>query len=179
LGGLGVGPWLLSGLAAAAGYASLVVGMAVFGVGLGLFQPSIVTEAVEADQQGRKSLVSGLALMFQFVGGAIGLGLTTTIVASSERAAIDGHLAGVAVELPDVQREALNRMLAGTESARQVLQQFDPAVARDLFAAAAEAFADGVRAGLRVDAGIAALGFVLALLLLRGARQRAAQPGHP
>jgi EmrB/QacA subfamily drug resistance transporter len=179
LAGLALGPWLLSRFDAAAGYASLVVGMAVFGVGLGLFQPSIVTEAVEADQQGRKSLVSGLALMFQFVGGAIGLGLTTTIVASSERAAIDGHLAGVAVELPDVQREALNRMLAGTESARQVLQQFDPAVARDLFAAAAEAFADGVRAGLRVDAGIAALGFVLALLLLRGARQRAAQPGHP
>ncbi|MGH2616306.1 MAG: hypothetical protein ACRDJC_13760, partial [Thermomicrobiales bacterium] len=139
--------------------------------GLGLFQPSVTTEAVKADDRGRKSLASGLVLMFQFVGGAIGLGLTTTIVASTERSAVDAHLAGATVALPAAQREALTGVLAGTESAQQVLQQFDPAIARQLLETAGEAFGAGVQAGLRVDAGIAAVGVVLAAAFLRGVRQ--------
>lgn len=170
---LAIGPFLLSGFAVDAGYAGLVAGMLIMGIGLGLFQPAIQTEAVRADAQGRKSLVGGLVLMFQFVGGAIGLGLTTTIVASTQRAAVSDLLQSEGVVLPAAQRAALEKLLSGAESARQVLRQFDPAVAQRLLDVAGDAFADGVRAGLRLDAAIVAVGVVLALLMLARAREAA------
>jgi hypothetical protein len=173
LAGLAIGPWLLSGFDAGAGYISLLAGMVVLGIGLGLFQPSVTTEAVEADDGGRKSLASGLVLMFQFVGGAIGLGLTTTIVAASERSAVNAHLAGSHADLVDAERSALGGLLSGTESARQVVQQFDQATAQALLETASTAFAAGVRTGLRVDAGIAAIGIALAALLLGSVRRDA------
>jgi EmrB/QacA subfamily drug resistance transporter len=172
---LALGPFLLSGFSIAAGYTGLVAGMAVSGIGLGLFQPSSTTAAVQADDRGRKSLASGLVLMFQFVGGAIGLGITTTIVASAERAAVDNHLASAGLTLPQPERDALAGVLAGAESAQQVMQQFDPAVAGRLLKIASEAFAAGVRAGFRLDALLAAAGFILAALFLGHLRK---QPRH-
>ena len=176
LGGLAIGPFLLSGFSVATGYTGLVLGMAVMGSGLGLFQPASNTIAVEADDRGRKSLASGLVMMFQFVGGAVGLGLTTTVVASAERGAVDQHLAELGVALPAAQRAALNGLLAGTDSAQQVLGQFDPAAAQRLFEIASGAFADGVRSGLRLDAGLAAIAVLLAVFLLKGVPRRA-RPG--
>jgi hypothetical protein len=128
--------------------------------------PTSSTVAVKADDRGRKSLASGLTQMFQFVGGAIGLGLTTTIVASSERAAVDNHLQDLGTVLTAAERSALDSLLAGSESARQVLQQFDPADARILLDIAGDAFAAGVQSGLRLDAAIAALGLLLAVWFL-------------
>lgn len=174
-----LGPFLVSRFDIAAGYASLVAGMLAMGVGLGLFQPTVTTEAVKGDDKGRKSLAGGLVLMSQWIGGAIGLGLTTTIVASTERAAVDAHLAqgGAVLTAPD--RGALDRMLAGAESAEQVLAQFDPGMARALIGIASDAFAAGVRLGLRVDSGIVAIGAVLSVVLLARARKAVARISEP
>ena len=169
--GLTIGPLLLSSFSVAAGYPGLVVGLALTGIGLGLFQPSIGTEAVRADPRGCKSLASGLVLMSQFIGGAMGLGVTTAIVAAAERDAVTAHLAGAGILVSAAERSALDKMLAGAESAQQVLQQFDPPVAERLIGVAGEAFAAGVRSGLRVDAGIVVIGVVLAaMFLLRAGR---------
>ena len=167
---------LLSRFDVAAGYSGLVVGMVLMGIGLGLFQPASVTDAVKADSQGRKSLAGGLVLMFQFVGGAIGLGLTTSIVASSQHAAVSDHLASLSVVLPAAQRDALDSMLAGTASAQRVLAQFDPAVGQRLLTIAGDAFAAGVQAGLRLDAVIVAIGAVLAVVFLGRVKQAAPRP---
>jgi EmrB/QacA subfamily drug resistance transporter len=171
--GMAIGTFLLSRFDVAAGYGGLVAGMAVMGIGLGLFQPSSVTDAVESDDQGRKSLAGGLVLMFQFVGGAIGLGLTTTVVASSKHAAVSDHLASLGVALPAAQRDALDSILAGTASAQRVLEQFDPAVGQRLLDIAGDAFAAGVQAGLRLDAVIVAIGTVLAVVFLGRVTQQA------
>ena len=167
LAGVAAGPLLLAVTDIADGYAVLVPGIVVLGIGLGLFKPSSTTEAVEADDQGRKGLASGLVTMFQWVGGAVGLGLTTTVVASAERSAVDAHLAGLAVDPSVAERSALDRLLAGAESAPAVLAQFDAEAARALIDTAAEAFAAGVRAGFRLDAGLAAIGLALAVVFLR------------
>jgi hypothetical protein len=145
--------------------------MALLGLGLAFFQPSVVTEAVKADPRERKSLIGGLVLMFQFVGSAIGLGLTTTIVAATERDAVDQRLSEGGLSLEVAARNALDRMLAGAESAQQVLAQFDPAVAQEMVSVAGDAFAVGVRQGLRLDTFIIAGGVVLvAAVLARGNR---------
>ena len=60
---LAAGPLFLARFDVEVGYTSLVLGMLVFGVGLGLFQPTVTTEAVQSDDKDRKSLASGLTLM--------------------------------------------------------------------------------------------------------------------
>jgi MFS family permease len=79
---LAVGIFLLSFLRTDSGYAALVPGMCVLGVGIGLFYSSITTAAVTALDPSRSSLAGGIVYMFQIGGGSIGLGLNTAIVAS-------------------------------------------------------------------------------------------------
>ena len=56
------------------GFASLVPGMVVMGIGVGLFYSSITTAAVTALDPSRSSLAGGIVYMFQVAGGSVGLG---------------------------------------------------------------------------------------------------------
>lgn len=80
---LGVGIFLLSFVESDSDYVSLVPGMIVLGIGVGLFYSSITTAAVTALDPSRSSLAGGIVYMCQIAGGAIGLGLNTAIVASA------------------------------------------------------------------------------------------------
>jgi len=80
---LGVGILVLSMLDADTGYWALVPGMAILGVGVGLFYSSITTTAVTALDPSRSSLAGGIVYMCQIAGGAIGLGLNTAIITSA------------------------------------------------------------------------------------------------
>jgi hypothetical protein len=163
--GMALGPFMLSGFGVGSPYETLVLGMVVTGVGLGLVFPTITTAGVTAVDPARSSLAGGILYMFQLAGGAIGLGLTTTIVASSAQSALRADAPAIA-DLSAEQAVALRGLLAGTESSQQALAQFDAATARNLLDLAGEAFAAGVQTGLRVDAALAALAFFVALLLL-------------
>jgi EmrB/QacA subfamily drug resistance transporter len=77
---LATGIFLLSDLSRSSTYSSLVAGMIVLGVGVGLFYSSITTAAVTALDPSRSSLAGGIVYMCQVAGGAIGLGLNTAIV---------------------------------------------------------------------------------------------------
>jgi EmrB/QacA subfamily drug resistance transporter len=80
---LAAGMYLLSLVEAESPYAALVPGMAVLGVGIGVFYSSITTAAVTALDPSRASLAGGIVYMFQIGGGSIGLGLNTAIVDSA------------------------------------------------------------------------------------------------
>jgi EmrB/QacA subfamily drug resistance transporter len=116
---LGVGMVMLSFLDVSSTYLSLVPGMVVLGIGVGLFYSSITTSAVTALDPSQSSLAGGIVYMCQIAGGAIGLGVNTAIVVS-----------------------------AGSSSA-------------DL--------ASGIATAFKVDAALAAVGLVVALLFVGGA----------
>jgi EmrB/QacA subfamily drug resistance transporter len=80
---LGIGIFVLSFLGNGSTYASLVPGMVVLGIGVGLFYSSITTAAVTALDPSRSSLAGGIVYMCQIGGGAVGLGVNTAIVASA------------------------------------------------------------------------------------------------
>jgi Na+/melibiose symporter-like transporter len=80
---LGVGMLMLSMLDVDSSYASLVPGMVVLGIGVGLFYSSVTTSAVTALDPSRSSLAGGIVYMCQIAGGAIGLGVNTAIVVAS------------------------------------------------------------------------------------------------
>ena len=65
-------------------YVSLALGMAVLGVGVGLFYSSITTVAVTALAPSESSLAGGIIYMCQIAGGAVGLGMNTAIAESAD-----------------------------------------------------------------------------------------------
>jgi EmrB/QacA subfamily drug resistance transporter len=74
---------LLSLASADSGYGILVPGMLVLGLGNGLFFSSAVTAAISSLPETRAGLASGILYMLQVCGGAVGLGISTTIVTST------------------------------------------------------------------------------------------------
>ena len=80
---LAIGMFLLTGISADSAYTALIPGMAVLGVGVGLFYSSITTAGITALDESRSSLAGAIIYMFQIGGGAIGLGLSTAIVVSA------------------------------------------------------------------------------------------------
>jgi MFS family permease len=88
--------FLLTVVAVRSGLGVLIPGMALLGLGTGLFNSSTFTAAVSSLDPARASLASGIIYMFQVAGGSVGLGLATTIVATAagSEAQAGGH-AGV------------------------------------------------------------------------------------
>ena len=87
---IAAGALLISlGISSGGSLAAIVPGMAVLGIGVGLFYSSATTIAVTSVDESRSSLAGGIIYMFQVAGGSVGLALTTTIYAS-QPGLIDG-----------------------------------------------------------------------------------------
>jgi MFS family permease len=109
---LSLGMFILALVDQESSYVSLALGMAVLGIGVGLFYSSITTVAVTALDPAESSLAGGIIYMCQIAGGAIGLGINTAIVESADNLTqgisraffIDGILAliGLAIVLRTV-----------------------------------------------------------------------------
>ncbi|MEZ5077977.1 MAG: DHA2 family efflux MFS transporter permease subunit [Solirubrobacterales bacterium] len=85
------GPLLFSLVATGdGGYAALVPGMVVLGIGIGSFYPTATTAGVTSVPDSQTSLAGGIVYMFQIAGGSIGLGLTTTVFSAHIPPFVDG-----------------------------------------------------------------------------------------
>jgi EmrB/QacA subfamily drug resistance transporter len=85
-----LGPFLLSFLDEGSGYAALIPGMVVLGIGAGSFIPTATTAGVTSVDESQTSLAGGIVYMFQIAGGSIGLGLTTTVFSAAIPPFADG-----------------------------------------------------------------------------------------
>src|SRR4051812_48482863 len=85
-----LGPFLLSFLDEGSGYGALIPGMVVLGIGAGSFIPTATTAGVTSVDESQTSLAGGIVYMFQIAGGAIGLGLTTTVFSAAIPPFADG-----------------------------------------------------------------------------------------
>jgi EmrB/QacA subfamily drug resistance transporter len=117
---LSLGALLLSFLQVGSAYAAMIPGLVVLGVGVGLFYSTLTTVAITSLDPARSSVGGGLLFMFQLVGGAIGVILTTTVFS----AAGEDH-------------------------------------------SGADAFVDGLHAGLRLDAALALCALVTAFWVVK------------
>jgi hypothetical protein len=163
---LPIGAFLISRVDAGSGWASLVPGMVVLGVGVGLFYSSVTTAGVTAVDPSRSSLAGGIVYMFQVAGGSIGLGLTTAAfqTASQDRLQSDPLTASLGA----AGRQAVQGVLAGTDSAQQVVGGLPAAAADHVVAVVRQAFAAGMEWSFRFVAVLALLGFVVSLLYVGG-----------
>jgi EmrB/QacA subfamily drug resistance transporter len=85
-----LGPVLFSLVDEESGYGALIPGMIVLGIGAGSFVPTATTAGVTSVDESQTSLAGGIVYMFQIAGGAIGLGLTTTVFSGSVPPFVDG-----------------------------------------------------------------------------------------
>src|SRR4029453_6878267 len=106
------GMLLLSLVGRGSGYGGLVPGMAVVGLGVGMFYSSVTTAGVTALDPSRSSLAGGIVYMFQIAGGAIGLGLTTTIFTITSEDDLDSKATAAGQHLTDHQVAVLHGQLA-------------------------------------------------------------------
>jgi EmrB/QacA subfamily drug resistance transporter len=171
-GAIFIGILLLSLLGVESGYGGLVAGMLVLGVGLGLFYSSITTAGVTALDASRSSLAGGIVYMFQIAGGAIGLGLTTSVFISRTHDALGSHLASVGAGITHRQADLVHGILAGTSSSREVLASFPEVVAHRLESLVRDAFVGGLHAAFRLDAALALGALIVAVLFVGGAMHR-------
>jgi len=164
-GAMVVGILLLAATVGDSRYPPLVPGMALLGLGIGLFVSAATTAGVTALGPARRSLAGGILFMFQLVGGSVGFGLTTAIFTAASHARVhQDRLAG----LLDVGEEhALTGLLATTGFAEQVVQRF-PAQAARLESLAQYAFLSGIATAFTVVAMFGLAGFPVAVLSVGG-----------
>lgn len=167
-----------------AGYGALVPGMAVFGIGLGLFYSTVTTAGVTSLDPARAGLAGGIIFMFQLVGGSVGLGLTTTIFMSVSQSELESEAASEGLVPGGTELDAVQGVLAGTESSQRAFAELPGGVADRLTELVRDAFVDGMQTSFLAIAGIAFVGFLLSVLYVggrpftRAARARGARGEH-
>jgi MFS family permease len=164
---LALGPFLLSFFDTGSSYGTMLPGLIVTGLGVGLFYPTITTAAVTALDPARSSLAGGIVYMFQIAGGAIGLGLTTAIFTTRSEDKLAAEAAEAGTALTGHQQAVLHGDLAGTDAAAAALAQLPSEAAELIQRIVRESFVVGVQTSFRVVAAIALAGLVIAALFVR------------
>jgi hypothetical protein len=166
---LAAGTFLISLVGRDSGFGELVPGMVVLGLGVGLFYSSITTAAVTALDPSRSSLAGGIVYMFQVAGGSVGLGLATTVFTTASEDKLQSSVEGLRErEIEDVQG-----VLAGTESAADVLARLGAGAADRVTEVVREAFMSGMTWSFRLVSVLALCGVAVCVLFV-GNRERAA-----
>ncbi len=145
-------------------------GVLVLGVGTGLFYSSVTTAGVTALDPSRAGLAGGIVYMFQVAGGSIGLGLTTAIFTTVTQDRLQAGAAGA--RLDDSQTEAVDGVLAGTESAARVIAEFESVAGAELPELVRAAFVDGLQWGFRFAAVLALASVVVSAPVVGGEAPR-------
>ena len=159
-----LGMFLISLVERDSGWASLVPGMVVTGLGIGLFYPSITTAAVTVVDPSRSSLAGGIVYMFQIAGGSVGLGLTTTVFTTASQDSLQRD----AANLSEKEIEEVQGALAGTESGAEIVARQGKAAGEQLLEVVRDAFVSGLNWSFRLVALLALTGLVLAVLFVGG-----------
>jgi EmrB/QacA subfamily drug resistance transporter len=181
---LAVGPFLLSRIDAESSYGALMPGLIVTGAGVGLFYPSVTTAGITALDPSRSSLAGGLLYMAQIGGGAIGLGMATTVFTSASENELAERAAAAGTRLTDHQDAVLHGDLAGTDAAEAALRELPTAAMDRIVDIVRDSFVIGIQTSFRVVAGVAVLGLIIALLyvggrLFGGKREAGSPPASP
>jgi EmrB/QacA subfamily drug resistance transporter len=166
--GLTAGPFLLSMVDASSGYSALIVGLALTGLGAGLFYPSVTTAGVTALDSSRTSLAGGLVYMCQIAGGAIGVAITTTIFTITSENDLDSKATAAGHQLTDHQVAVLHGQLTGTDAAAAALKQLPESAQHVIVPIVRDSFVVGVQAGFRFVAIAAVLGLLISLFFVGG-----------
>jgi EmrB/QacA subfamily drug resistance transporter len=176
---MAIGPLVISFFDAGSGYWVLVPGLALIGIGAGLFIPSVTTAAVTMLDAARSSLAGGITYMFQIAGGAVGLGLVTAIFTSRSEDRVVSDSAEFGVRVTGEQASVIHGVLAGTEPGERAFADFGTNLADRVLDVVRDSFVAGVQLSLRVVTAIALVGLVIAIVGVRPREDEAPSGAQP
>ncbi|MEV5868117.1 MFS transporter [Streptomyces tendae] len=154
----GVGLALMALFVSDDGYLTILPGMLVMGIGMGLsMTPS--TEAITGSlPRGKQGVASALNDVTREFGTALGVALLGALLASGYRGAVDGRLDGIPQGPADTAREGVANAVEAAGSAGP----YGP----DLLHAAQQSFVDGWQQAMW--AGVAVMGALFVYVAFRG-----------
>jgi EmrB/QacA subfamily drug resistance transporter len=170
---VGLGLVLMGGIDPADDWTTLLAGFVAGGIGIGLINPPLATAAIGVVEPRRSGAASGINSTFRQVGTATGIAGLGALFQARVSDKLGEALSGA--PLPAGAEDELSA--AVTSGGTQAAAQATPPEARDAIVEAARgAFVDGLNEILIVAAGVAFIGAILALALVR-ARDFVAAPG--
>ncbi len=119
---LAAGMFMLSRIEPTTRFIELVPGMAVLGMGIGMFYSSITTAAITCLDEALASLGGAIIYMAQIAGGSIGLGFNTAIVVSAANLADGISIAFLIDSILAVCALAVSLFFIGGRVSRETLQ---------------------------------------------------------
>ncbi len=152
---------MASSVSVVGGYVSVLPGMLVIGLGMGLtMTPSTeaITRSLPTEKQGVASALNDSTREF---GSALGVALLGALLSSGYRGAITPHLSAFPDSIADIARGGIATALGVAPQAGQQAQQ--------LISAAQNAFVEGWARSMWV--GVAAMGLLFVYVFVRGPRQ--------
>jgi EmrB/QacA subfamily drug resistance transporter len=155
---LAAGLWLLSTVDVASGYGLVAASIAIMGTGMGLTMAPATESIMGSLPLAKSGVGSAMNDTTRMVGGALGVAVLGSVLASSYGTAIEPALRGVPPQVAEVAGDSIG---GATTIAAQVGE-----AGRALLTAARAAFIDGMGDAVLVGAAVAALGAVLVLLFL-------------
>ncbi len=170
--GLFAGPLLIAILSAdSAGFASVIPGMVVLGVGVGFFYSSVTTAALTALPPEKSSLAGGLLYMFQIAGGAVGLGISTAVFLVTSGNEVTRSAEELGITLSSSEVADVRGVLAGTDTSAEVLKAY-PSQATQLTEVVRDSFMFGMRWAFILCAALSLIGLVIAATRVGGPLSR-------
>jgi len=157
---VGVGLIIMAGLTGGSDWTHLIPGFVVSGLGAGLVNPPLASTAIGVVPPQKAGMASGVNTTFRQIGVAAGIAGLGAIFNS----ALQHNLAGAEAVASSAPRAAT---MVRQGQVGQLLASVPPARRGEVAEAIRAAFAAGLNDLLYVTAGIALIGAVCALLLIR------------
>ncbi|HZA26466.1 MAG TPA: MFS transporter [Actinomycetota bacterium] len=165
------GLWLLSTVEVTSGYGLVAWSLAVLGTGMGLTMAPATESIMGSLPLAKAGVGSAMNDTTRMVGGALGVAVLGSVLASAYGSAIEPALRGFP---PQVAQAAGDSIGAASTIAARLGPQ-----GQGLLEVARSAFIDGLGDAVLVGAGVAALAGLLVLLFLPARGREEAQAGEP
>jgi EmrB/QacA subfamily drug resistance transporter len=159
-------------------YGDLLPSFSLMGLGVGLTMSPMSTAAMNAVQEAKAGVASGILSMSRMVGGTFGVAAVGALFQNLSDSRLHHQLG----ELPlSSQQQAWFANNLGSGNVDAKLKQLDPGTAHQVGRVLKETFVHSLTSSLRLSSAVALAGAMIAVLMLRGQPRPAGRPvrGQP
>ena len=158
------------------GYGSLLVPFILMGFGIALTMSPMSTAAMNAVDNTKAGLASGLLSMSRMVGGTFGVAVLGAIFQGRGHSSLESSLASV--DLSPTQIDSINEQL-GSGGLDTTIAALPADQAQPVADAAREAFVSSLSTAVGISSAVAAAGAVMAFFLIRAKAGEKTAPESP
>lgn len=149
--------------------ALLAMAVAIFVIANDFTAVSVALPSMKKDfDPARASLAGGIVYMFQVAGGAVGLGLTTTVFTIASQDKLSSEVAAAGISVTGSELDAVHGVLAGTDSALQAVSGLTAVASQRVTELVEVAFTAGMQWGFRLNLLLAIGGLIVSVLFVGG-----------